>query len=372
MTNQTTAMLNAGAFPHILDNILSSVPLADLVRLRGVSRYVRDHIDAKLLKCYHVKLVDHSTECQNNCAPPCGVVRFMRDERTDPDDVCVQDLPVPGTLVKVVDYTGEGTNHLEAVLEHIGTAQTLQRTTTSALLGPFPAQLHRGITTLVDYLRLASLPMATIPVAHPETGEDEYYHQVTVPPSIRRYILHFIFNQVHCEFDSFGLGDDLRFTVPAGTLEEFVLVLWPLFFTPPTGGRLWFQAFQSVPPALARSLTAAAVAAAGGAMTTIVGADRVSPLIFGRTRGCNSPRYVIEQIRKHIRLVLAARFPGDEQKVQEALARVRFVTLQEWWHELGPIHRGYAGGAGVPSTTKGRKRQVALACKDVRVQSVSC
>lgn len=352
MPDQPTSPLDAGAYPHIIENILANVPTADLVRLRAVSRTVRDHIDATLLTCYEVVLVDHGSHCPHNCTTPCGVGRVLRDGGTDATPLCVQDLPTPGTLVKVVDFYGECASDLGAVLDHIGTAHTLQRIGASTLLGAFPAQLHPRITTVVDYLELASVPVLAVPIPHPVTGVDEYYHQVPVPPSVRRYILHLTFNQVCCELDSFGLQTEVRFTVSPGTLQDFVLVLWPLFYGTPVGGPLSVAVFPSFPPPIAQLFAAAAEALAGGAAMTIVGADRLSPLLFGRVRGCTSPRYVVKEIRERIRVLLAAKFRGTRRGSRTPSGASDSSLSRRGGMRLGPFTSSTSGGRRAPKGTR--------------------
>ncbi|WOO81728.1 uncharacterized protein LOC62_04G005249 [Vanrija pseudolonga] len=193
-----------------------------------------------------------------------------------------------------------------------------------------------------------------------------YYHLLVIPHSIRRYVLHVSLNQLQGDLhsDSYHLltarsrdhdmKKDVRFSLPTG-LAQLVLVLWPYFSaTDSPRNKLWLkEPFPQVPKTLICLLWAAATTAQSGTVT-IVNADRLSPLLFGQDQErADDPDEVLNKGKRVILQQLGCIIDGQmshlldsslfEQRVDEAFKRIRFVSLETWWDELGDTSRRYEG-----------------------------
>lgn len=380
--------IHASAHPHIMENILQHLPLQELVPLRALSRgmYL---IAQGLIKSYQVTLVDHRWRCKHRCSPPWGVRTTIGNGETTVH--CLQDLPVPGVLPKVLLFTGGGGEQLPPLLAHIGTIHTIQRTSPSGVLGNFPTQLPAGVNTVVDYLPLGKLGCPTVShrvvgsermaassrnrppkrtydtaalaicsltpvpaaVDKHEVYDTERYHHVVVPSCIRRYVAHISFHQWVGPRKGIHEPDmDIRFQLPDGAAVVFVL--WPHFSTAQGAGPpKWTEsAFRKLPRSLICVLWAAATAALAGNTPTLVNADRLSPTLFGIDKArTDDTSEVHNKVKRILRLQLDCMISNElgrpvgasNHRVNEAFKRIRFVTLVDWWAELGPTRRRYEG-----------------------------
>lgn len=403
MSEHTTTgvLLDAGSFPLLMENILSHLPLAKLPSLRPLSTNIRTAVD-RLITSYAVQLVDHRWRCAARCSPPCGVITWPRNGHCTAH--CVQD-ELPGTLVKVILFTGGVEEYLHDVLTRLNTAHTFQRSGTSALFYRFPTDTVAGssIKTMVDYLPLNKLPWsATTPrqvsqtqplqafLTHPldltstasswkmsaasrrvaayadrrRRQAEVRYHHLVIPTSIRRYVMHVSLNQLQGTIQQgrttrdtpsrgHDMKEDIRFTFDVG-LSQFVLVLWPHFSVIDLPNRRWVkEPFPQVPKTLLCLLWAAATAALSGSVT-IVNAHRLSPLLFGQYQECaDDPNDVVDKVKNILHQQLGCMvdnemaYPRDnrrfDQRVEDAFKGIRFVSLEAWWNELGNTRRRYEG-----------------------------
>ncbi|WOO81727.1 uncharacterized protein LOC62_04G005248 [Vanrija pseudolonga] len=368
-----------------MESILQHLPPDQLLPLRALSRGMY-RVVGRLIKSYQVTLVDHRWRCKHRCSPPWGV-------RTTPHSGegaahCLQDLPVRGLLPKVLLVNGGGGEHLVALLAHMDTVHTIQRTSPSAILGNFPTRLPAGISTLVDYLELGKLGGPTVPhrivgsermvvssrsprkraydtaalvmsaLAPPPLPSEKYeiydvecYHHVVVPPPIRRYVIHVSFHQWLGRKEHHEPTPDIRFQISDGATVVFVL--WPHFFTGEAHSSSWAKRpFPKVPRSVICVLWAAAADALSGGTPTLVNADRLSPILFRIDKAhTDDPAEVLNKVKRILRLQLDCMLSNalgrpvgaSNYRVAEAFRRIRFLTLEEWWAELGPIRRQYEG-----------------------------
>jgi hypothetical protein len=143
----------------------------------------------------------------------------------------MQNLPLPRTLVKVLHYKGGSDKQLVEIINSFSTIHTIQRSHINALFGNFPrTDLDANIITLVDYLDPHKLGAATI------DRHNEWSHEVVVPKTIRRHVLHVAFNQLRGPDGDHDMLHDIRSQLPP-TVRDSVLVFWPHFSISPNSGR---------------------------------------------------------------------------------------------------------------------------------------
>lgn len=313
-----TAVLHASAFPHILDRVLAHLAPDHLYPLRAVSRTLQRRIDNQIT-CFRVLLVDHRWRCLRRCVPPVGAVPIRNDG--EGRECCVKDLP-PDTLPKVVQLRKQS-NTVADALDHMGTVHTVQRCNVDAAMGNFPAQIHPSVSTIVDSFDPSYLgtPAAFRKVAG--SPAEERYHQPAIPISIRRYILHAQLRQMPSQSGDSHPAYDVRFVFPPN-LREFVLVLWPYF---QDSERL---PFNTVPLRLMSLIGAAVTGAESYAKTTIVGADRLSPMLFGHNEEqFSDPADAVEAVRELMRLHQMNKLQVVKQRFEEAQDLLKEIEDEE-------------------------------------------
>ncbi|WOO81726.1 uncharacterized protein LOC62_04G005247 [Vanrija pseudolonga] len=374
---------------EVIENIVvDHTPLEHIIPWRAVAKCFQIRVD-KRLKSYYVELVRDPYHC--TCNFICHVMPCTRDGHTDRSVLCAEDLLKEGALVKVLlceDFSH--TLVLSNVLKRLGTVHTLQRT------GYMPLDTRRfrqlpGITTVVDSVDLTTLYAPFIPRKGPEfvppvgrprrsrgeaksrlrlrimldkaTGKKhhiEYYHLVEVPPTVRRHIVHISLCQELRANDRHWMMHDLRFQHPPG-LGEFLLVLWPHFWPlywcdpPPT-----YRPFASIPQTFTSLLAAVATSALDGRPTTVVSADRLSPLLFNENAArAADPTDMVNKVKDIVRQRMRHALEKEnndsketmEERLERAFDRIRFISLEAWWAELGEPRRRYEGfalgGAGI-------------------------
>ncbi|WOO81724.1 uncharacterized protein LOC62_04G005245 [Vanrija pseudolonga] len=295
-------VLDATAFPHILDRVLAYLAPEHLYPLRAVSRDVQRRIDTQIT-CFRVVLVDHRWRCLQRCVPPVGAVPLRSDGVGR--EYCVQDLP-PDTLVKVVQVRRTADGVADA-LDTMGTVHTVQRCGAKAVI-------HPGVRTMVDCFGFANLGTPTLFWKVAGSHAEKRYHQPTIPDSIRRYVLHAVIDQVASVISVDEDDHDVRFAFPPG-LCEFVLVLWPIFATEER------RRVQDVPVSLVSMIGAAVTAAESDIKTTIVGAERLSPLVLGNNKEkFADPADAVEAVRELLRTHQTTKFRAEQQRYAEAQA----------------------------------------------------
>ncbi|KAL1412276.1 hypothetical protein Q8F55_000020 [Vanrija albida] len=327
--------LDASAFPHIVDLVLAHTPVADLLPLRLVSRDFRDRVDAEI-DGYHVQLLDHRWRCRHRCSPPYAVTpaHAKWSDKARRPEYCVQTLPasLPRTLVKVVQFavTASPTGIVEAI-NSIGTVNTLQRSG-PGIMGNFPPSgWSSKLVNVVDFLHLQK-----------DCGSRDSLNTIVLPDSTRRYVLHVAFEQIAEPRSrwrpSTHLQDLRRIRIPASGMREFVLVLWPIF-KPDEGPE---EPYDTFPHVLHSLLLATAQIAIKGGTVTIVGADRISPLLLGRPERKAKVRSAVVDEVKARRLQWSENHRLTPGQAEEADKRTRWLTVHEWWDELG-FRRQYEG-----------------------------
>lgn len=332
----------------------------------------------------YVQIVDHRWRC--TCSPPFGLRWLTVDGRLDPRAMCIQDLATQGAGPKVLWFDGTGEPRWDDVFGRLGSVHTLQRSGTQAV--SYNRPVPPSVSRLVDYLPLSKLGPALHPRKGPECDEAEqrirqehggensryltvdpttrkwhkveFYPLVVVPSAIKRYNFHVSLNQVIDSNDRHDMMHDLRFQFPPG-LMEFTLVLWP-YFSPgilppiPWALRLFMsdppvRTFASVPPTLVCLFTAVAASALAGKHTTVVGADRLSPVFFGQNaaRAAN-PADMVNKVKEIVREQMSRTLEKEnctkeemETRVSSGFDRIRFLSLEDWWVELGEPRRRYEG-----------------------------
>ncbi|WOO81729.1 uncharacterized protein LOC62_04G005250 [Vanrija pseudolonga] len=342
------ATLDASAYPHIVDLVLAHTPLADLIPLRLVSREFRDRVDATI-DGYHVQLIDHRWRCVSRCSPPYAVVpaHVPWTNKSSRPEHCLQTLPtsLPRTLIKVVQLSGAGASQtLVDAVNSIGTVHTLQRSGPSGMMGNFPPSgWDRRLRTVVDFLDLRSFQSST----GVYTRRGGWEHFIVMPDPTRRYVLHVTFDQLRPDSDSAagaGLSSVRTIRVPTADVRDFVLVLWPTLGTDAAQARR--GPYKSFPHILHSLILAMGRIARSGGTATIVGADRLSPLLLGEPQLTTSNRSGVLEAVKAAYRAWAQSNAGREWLTPEQLdqvdERTRWLTIEEWWAELG-VRRQYEG-----------------------------
>ncbi|KAL1412324.1 hypothetical protein Q8F55_000068 [Vanrija albida] len=288
------------AHPHIVDDILAACDTRTAIAFRGTSRAFRDRVDHALLTHVVPYIVPGPGSSFSGGPHPGPTVRFVR-----PSDCLGIGLATPPLLPNVPEAIRAldlrlSVAHL-AFYNRCTGVRTLRRANYSVWLHvPTTFDL---LSTVVDSAVL----------------EGAGNRGFSVPPGLGTYVLHLHWPESEYVVGSTSIAVE-KAEGRSGWPREMVLVLRP-------------ESRGEPPRALhglyfIRELTVGMLCVLeGGGSVTIVGVEKVSRLNMGAGEGED----LIERFKAMVMLFWRSLSdPPDELEVDDLLARVEFVAVDEW------------------------------------------